>query len=71
MNRARKLKSSGGELNGLVLRSAPRWTAEEDERLRRLANEGRSAAVISERTKRSVDAVLARANKLGIAIRRA
>ena len=51
--------------------ASPRWTPEEDNRLRRLAEEGRSAAVIAERLKRKVTAVWSRAEKLGIPLRRA
>jgi hypothetical protein len=45
------------------------WTPEEDVRLRRLAEEGRGAAVIAERLKRSRAAVYARAAKLGITLK--
>jgi hypothetical protein len=44
----------------------PRWTPDEDDRLRRLIEEGRSAAVVSERLKRSQPAIYTRAKKLGI-----
>ena len=44
----------------------PRWTPEEDDRLRRLVEEGRSAAVISERLKRTQPAIYTRAKKLGV-----
>lgn len=44
----------------------PRWTPEEDDRLRRLVEEGRSALVISERLKRSQPAIYTRAKKLGV-----
>lgn len=47
----------------------PRWTPNEDERLRRLMQEGRGVVVISERLKRSENAVMARARSLGIPLR--
>jgi hypothetical protein len=46
------------------------WTPEEDGRLRRLAEDGRSAAVIAERLKRSRGSVYMRVRKLGIRLRR-
>jgi hypothetical protein len=49
--------------------ASPRWTPEEDDRLRRLAMEGQSAGVISELLKRKVTAVWARAHKLGISLK--
>jgi hypothetical protein len=45
------------------------WTPEEDVRLRRLAEEGRAAAVIAERLKRSPAAVYARATRLDITLK--
>jgi hypothetical protein len=48
-----------------------RWTPEEDARLRRLAEDGRGAAVIAERLKRSQGAIYNRARKLGVALKRA
>jgi hypothetical protein len=45
-----------------------RWTPEDDNRLRALAENGRSAAVISERLKRSPAAVYKRAKNLGIKV---
>jgi hypothetical protein len=45
--------------------------AEEDARLRRLAKDGRGAAVIAERLKRSQGAVYNRARKLGVTLKRA
>jgi hypothetical protein len=45
------------------------WTPEEDVRLRRLAEEGRGAAVITARLKRSRAAIYARAAKLGITLK--
>jgi hypothetical protein len=45
------------------------WTPEEDVRLRRLAEEGRGAAVIAERLKRSPSAVYLRAKKLGVTLK--
>ena len=45
------------------------WTPEEDVRLRRLAEEGRSAVVIAERLKRSPAAVYKRAKTLGVALK--
>jgi hypothetical protein len=47
-----------------------RWTPEEDGRLRRLAKDGRSAAVIAERLKRSRLSVYMHVRKLGIRLRR-
>lgn len=70
LNRARKLTKIGNDLNGAFTKKIPRWTLEEDKRLRRLAEEGRSAEVISERTKRSIDSVLARAQRLEILLKR-
>jgi DNA-binding CsgD family transcriptional regulator len=46
------------------------WTPEEDVRLRRLAEDGRSAAVIAERLKGSRGSVYMRMRKLGIRLRR-
>jgi hypothetical protein len=46
------------------------WTPEENGRLRRLAEDGRSAAVIAERMKRSYMSVYMRVRKLGIRLRR-
>jgi hypothetical protein len=46
--------------------ASPRWTPEEDDRLRRLADEGRSAGVTAERLKRTRAAVYTRAKKLGV-----
>jgi hypothetical protein len=46
------------------------WTPEEDGRLRRLAEDQRSAAVIAERLKRSRGSVYMRLRKLGITLRR-
>jgi hypothetical protein len=48
-----------------------RWTPDEDVRLRRLADEGRTSVVIAERLKRSRSSVLARAKSLGIEVKRA
>jgi hypothetical protein len=45
------------------------WTSEEDVRLRRLAEEGRTAAVIAERLKRSRAAVYKRAKTIGVALK--
>jgi hypothetical protein len=45
------------------------WTPEEDGRLRRLAEEGRSASVIAERLKRTQAAVYKRAKTLGVALK--
>jgi hypothetical protein len=47
-----------------------RWTPEDDQRLRALAADGRSAAVIAERLKRSQGAVHKRAQKLGVTFKR-
>jgi hypothetical protein len=47
-----------------------RWTPDEDVRLRRLADEGRTSDVIAERLKRSRSAVLSRAKTLGIVVKR-
>jgi 3-deoxy-D-manno-octulosonate 8-phosphate phosphatase KdsC-like HAD superfamily phosphatase len=48
--------------------ASPWWTAEEDNRLRALAEDGRSVAVIAERLKRSSSAVRKRAKKLGVMV---
>ena len=48
----------------------PRWTPEEDEILRNLVLEGRSAAAIAERTQRSINSVYSRAQKLRITLSR-
>ena len=42
------------------------WTPEDDERLRKLAGEGRTALTIAERLKRSTTAVRGRAKRLGV-----
>jgi DNA-binding CsgD family transcriptional regulator len=47
---------------------AVKWTADEDERLRKLAAAGRSTATIAERLKRSASSVRDHARKLGIAV---
>jgi len=44
------------------------WTPADDERLRKLAAEGRSVATIAERLKRSESAVRRRAKDLGITL---
>ena len=49
--------------------ASPRWTAEEDNRLRVLAEGGRNAAAIAERLKRSQSAVYKRARKLGVVLK--
>jgi hypothetical protein len=46
------------------------WTPEEGRRLRRLAEDGRSAAVIAERLKRSRGAIYNCARKLGVELKR-
>lgn len=44
------------------------WTTEEDERLEKLASQGRSAATIAERMKRAPASIRSRARKLKINI---
>jgi hypothetical protein len=44
------------------------WTPSEDERLRKLAAEGRSSLTISERMKRSQQSIRHRARKLNIVL---
>jgi hypothetical protein len=56
-------------MNPRPLTASLRWTAEEDLRLRALAEDGSSAAVIAERMKRSQSAVYKRAIKLGVALK--
>jgi hypothetical protein len=56
-------------MNHRPLIASPRWTSEEDHRLRALAEDGRNAAVIAERLKRSQSAVYKRAVKLGVALK--
>jgi hypothetical protein len=51
-------------------KNSRRWTPEEDNRFRALAEAGRPVAVISERLKRSTKAIYARAIKLGVALKR-
>jgi hypothetical protein len=51
-------------------RESPLWTPDEDARLRRLAEEGRSAAVIAERLKRAKKAIQSRCAKLDISLKR-
>jgi hypothetical protein len=58
-----------GEMKQQALIAGPRWTAEEDNCLRALAEDGRRAAVIAERLKRSQPAVYKRALKLGITLK--
>jgi len=48
----------------------PPWTMEEDARLRRLAEEGRSNAVVAERLKRTQAAVYKRTKQLGVTLSR-
>jgi hypothetical protein len=45
------------------------WTPEDDERLRKLAAEGRSSLTISERMKRPPQSIRDRAKKLKISLR--
>jgi hypothetical protein len=59
-----------GEMTKGPLIPSTRWTPEEDARLRRLVEDGRGAAVIAERLKRSRGAVHNRVRKLGITLRR-
>ena len=47
------------------------WTPSDDERLRKLAAEGRSSVTIVERMKRSPKSILSRARALKIVLRRA
>jgi hypothetical protein len=58
------------EMMKLPFIASTRWTPEEDDRLHRLAKEGRSAAVIAERMKRSVESIKSRAHGLGISLKR-
>ena len=46
------------------------WTPSDDERLRKLAAEGRSSVTISERLKRSPKSIRERAKKLKIPLRK-
>jgi DNA-binding NarL/FixJ family response regulator len=46
------------------------WFPSDDERLRKLAAEGRTSTTIAERMKRSPDSVRKRAKKLKIVLRR-
>jgi hypothetical protein len=52
-----------GEMNE---RRGQPWTPADDERLRKLAGEGRNAQTIAERLKRTVGAVRGRAKHLGV-----
>jgi hypothetical protein len=56
-------------MNSRPLIASRRWTSEEDHRLRALAGDGRSAAVIAERLKRSQSAVYRRASKLSVVLK--
>jgi hypothetical protein len=47
------------------------WTSEDDERLRKLVGEGRTALTVAERLKRSPHSVRNRAVKLKIALAKA
>ena len=47
------------------------WTPSDDERLRKLAAEGRSSVTIAERMKRSPKSIRSRARALKIVLRRA
>ena len=47
------------------------WTPSDDERLRKLAAEGRSSVTIAERMKRTPPSIWARARRLKIVLRRA
>ena len=49
--------------------ASPRWTPEEEDRLRILAYEGKRAAVIAELLNRKIAAVWSRAHKLGISLK--
>ena len=52
-------------------RRVQRWTPSDDERLRKLAAEGRSSVTIAERMKRTPPSIWARARRLKIVLRRA
>jgi hypothetical protein len=54
----------------MKIRPPQPWTPEDEARLRALAAAGRTAAVISERLKRSQAAIYGRALKLGVILRR-
>jgi hypothetical protein len=47
------------------------WTSSDDERLRKLAAEGRSSVTIAERMKRTPDSIRNRAKKFKIVLRSA
>jgi hypothetical protein len=47
------------------------WTPEDDERLRKLAREGRTVLTIAERLKRPTAAVRYRAKRLGVELMKA
>jgi hypothetical protein len=49
------------------MKGAP-WSPADDERLRKLVEEGRNSVTIAERLKRTTNAVLTRAHKLKITI---
>jgi hypothetical protein len=49
-----------------LVAKSPRWTPEEDDLLKRLAEEGLSTALIAERLKRTRMAVQKRAPRVGI-----
>jgi hypothetical protein len=69
-NRRLKLLKSGGKMIKRPLVASWHWSPEEDERLRRLAEEGRSVVTIGERLKRSKGAVYKRAQILNVAFTR-
>jgi DNA-binding NarL/FixJ family response regulator len=54
-----------------LVAKSPRWTAEEEDLLKRLTEEGQSVAQIAERLKRTETAVRKRGARIGISLKRA
>jgi DNA-binding NarL/FixJ family response regulator len=67
-SRLQRLYRKGAKLGlkAKIRRPTRQWTPEDDERLRKLAGEGRAALTIAERLKRSQDSVRNRAKVMGI-----
>jgi hypothetical protein len=55
-----------GSASVKALIASPRWTPEEDDRLKRLAEEGATASAIAERLRRTRAAIYTRAKKLDV-----
>ena len=64
------IEDEGLPTNRPLVAKSPRWTPQDDDLLRHLAEEDVSIALIAERLKRTQSAVRKRAGKFGIALKR-